>query len=73
MSDRAPKAIGTNLQLFMDDHWIATSDGARRRMHPTVKRNAAILPENPWEMCYVGGMSTVKDGKDWSIMRKNLP
>ena len=73
MSDRAPKAIGTNLQLFMDDHWIATSDGARRRMHPTVKRNAAILPENPWEMCYVGGMSTVKGSKDWRIMRKTLP
>lgn len=46
----------------MDDHWIATSDGVRRLMHPAVKRNAAILPENPWEMGYVGGMSTVKDG-----------
>ncbi len=31
-------------------------------MNPAVKRNAAILPENPWEMGYVGGMSTVKDG-----------
>jgi hypothetical protein len=73
MSARAPEAIGTNLQLFMDDHWIATSDWTRRRMHPDVKRNAAILPENSWEMCYIGGMSTVKDGKDWRIMRKNLP
>ena len=54
MSERAPEAIGSNLQLFMDDHWIATSDGARRLMHPAVKRNAAILPENPWEMGYVG-------------------
>ena len=62
MSFRAPEAIGSNLQLFMDDHWISTSDGARRRLHPAVKRNAAILPENPWEMGYVGGMSTVKDG-----------
>lgn len=42
-------------------------------MHPAVKRNAAILSENPWEMCYVGGMSTVKGGKDWRIMRKTLP
>jgi len=50
VSVRAPEAIGTNLQLFMDDHWIATSDGAQRRMHPAVKCNAAILPENPWEM-----------------------
>ena len=62
MSVRAPEAIGTNLQIFMDDHWIATSDGARHRMNPAVKRNAAILPENPWEMGYAGGMSTVKDG-----------
>ena len=57
MSERAPEAIGSNLQLFMDDHWIATSDGVRRLMHPAVKRNAAILPENPWEMGYVGAMS----------------
>ena len=50
-----PISIADERQLFVDDFWIDELDsGVERRLHPPVRRNAAIRADNPWEK---GGVS----------------
>ena len=49
-----PINIGTDRQLFVDDLWISSSTGVKRRLHQPVRREVALNPEHPWE---TGGLS----------------
>jgi hypothetical protein len=54
MNPNAPIDVSTDRQLFLDDFWIAESNGVRRVLHQPVRREAAIFTEHPWE----AGIST---------------
>ncbi len=62
MADNAPKNIGTDRQLFVDDFWIAEADGVSRKLHSPVKRETVLEREKPWEEGSVSYMGTMKDG-----------
>lgn len=49
-----PTDIGNNRQLFVDDFWIAESNGVQRLLHEPQRRQVALNPEHPWE---TGGLS----------------
>lgn len=45
-----PIRIGSRLELFVDDFLIERfSDAARRRMHHPVRREIAVVHDDPWE------------------------
>ncbi|MBI3986663.1 MAG: hypothetical protein HY343_07080 [Lentisphaerae bacterium] len=55
-------AIGSNRQLFVDDYVIDTLSGARRKLHPPVRRERAIALDHPWEAGGVSYMVAFQDG-----------
>ncbi len=61
----APIPLGPAKQLFLDDHLIASTEGATREIHPARKHpaNPLIWPAEPWEgtIAVIYG-SVVKDG-----------
>jgi hypothetical protein len=59
--DDTPVTIGTDRQLFVDDYWIAESRGVERRLHPPVRREAAISAEHPWDSSITAYNTVVLD------------
>jgi len=57
--------IGSDLQLFVDDHLIEKMSGATRMLHRPVRREVAIAAEHPWESGGIGVsyMVTFRDGE----------
>ncbi|MFC1526111.1 hypothetical protein ACFL6X_04785 [Candidatus Latescibacterota bacterium] len=57
----AAQSIGTDRQLFVDEHWIAESHGVELRLHTPVRHEVAIAAEHPWEKGGVSYMVTFAD------------
>jgi len=58
----SPIAIGSRLELFVDDYLIESLNGARLQLHRPVPCEVAILHNEPWEgggCCY---MTVFQDG-----------
>ena len=76
MAQLQPVDIGTDRQLFVDDFWIAESSGVERRLHPPVRREAAIPAEKPWEKGGVSYMVTWREGsrfRAWYRCDREMP
>ncbi len=46
--------IGTDRQLFVDELLVDKTQGVDRILHPPVRQNVAIAPENAWETLALG-------------------
>jgi len=57
----APINVGDRKQLFIDQRFIAQSEGIELRVNPPVKRGCILRGEGAWENGYFGGLSTVLD------------
>ena len=57
----APIDVGDRKQLFIDQRFIAESEGVEFRVNPPVKRGCILRGEGPWENGYFGGLPTVLD------------
>ena len=57
-----PIDIGTNRQLFLDDHLIDSMSGARRTMHSPTRRETVLVGDKPWDKSSVAYMSVIRDG-----------
>ena len=58
---RDPIDIGNDRQLFVDDFWVDSTDGASRRLHPPTARETAIGIDKPWERGGVSYLNTFPD------------
>lgn len=59
-----PVAIGSALQLFVEDSLIADISGdARLRLHPPVRQNVAFTFDAPWEGPQSGYVTVLRDGE----------
>jgi hypothetical protein len=67
MNTDAPKQIGTDRQLFVDDYWIDESNGTRRVLHEPVRENVAIASERPWESIFSGYHVVLHTGSLWRM------
>ena len=68
--------IGSDRQLFVDDHLIETMSRVRRRLHSPVRREAAIAAEHPWEKGGVSYMVAFRDGdrfRAWYRCDQEMP
>ena len=57
-----PIDIGTNRQLFLDDHIIDTMSGGKRLMHSPTRRETVLVGDKPWDEASVAFMSIIRDG-----------
>ena len=48
MNPDAPIQIGSDRQLFLDDFWMAETDGVVRRLHEPEMKERSIKSEHPW-------------------------
>ncbi len=67
MTARDARHIGSDRQLFVDEHWIAESRDVTRVLHEPVRREIAIDTDYPWEEGNVGSMSTAYDGEKYRM------
>lgn len=44
-----PIALGSRLELFLDDHLIERITGADLRLHPPERREVVLVTDKPWE------------------------
>ena len=54
--------LGGQLQLFLDDWLVASSDNVRWVLHSPERREAAIRVDRPWEDIYMYNPVVIKDG-----------
>ena len=59
--------IGTDRQLFLDDHWIDSSTGAERVLHEPVAENIALEAEHPWDQIFSAYHLVLGDGSRWRM------
>ena len=60
-----PIEVGTQRQLFLSEHLIASVDGVSLRMHHPVRREAVMsLNEKPWEGRRTGGYICIAQDDD---------
>ena len=58
-----PVNIGSRLELMIDDHLIDTmSGGVRLQLHKPVRRNVALVTDEPWEGNACSYCSVFQDG-----------
>lgn len=57
-----PIDIGSQRELFVDDHLIESLSGARRQLHHPTPREIAITHGEPWEGAGSGYHSVIRDG-----------
>ena len=50
MSNGNPEQIGTDRQLFVDDHWVDEISGACRVLQVPTSREVAIAGDEPWDI-----------------------
>jgi len=59
----APIAIGSRLELFVDDHLVArTTRSATLKLHPPTPREVALVADSPWEGTTCGHFTVLQDG-----------
>ena len=68
--------IGSQRQLFLDDHIIERIAGLKRTMHQPVKRGAVIKPDQEWEISLPSGehrlsLSQMSAGSERPVVLKN--
>lgn len=60
--------VGDRTQLFIDDRFMAESQGMTLRVNPPVKAGPAIQPDKPWEAGEIGFcVSVAKDADEYKI------
>ena len=52
-----PIQIGSQRQLFLDDHIVERIEGLKRTMHQPIKRGPVLKAERPWEGAYIAVFS----------------
>ena len=63
MDAAEPIHIGSQLELLIDDHLVAsTKGGVRLQMHRPVRRNVAVVTDNKWEGNACTYTSVFQDG-----------
>ncbi len=67
MAERSVQHIGSDRQLFVDEHWIAESRDVIRVLHEPVRREVAIGVDHLWEEGNVGSMTTAYDGERYRM------
>jgi len=67
MTARDALHIGSDRQLFVDEHWIAEFRDVTRVLHEPVRREIAIDTDYPWEEGNVGSMNTAYDGEKYRM------
>jgi hypothetical protein len=67
MSSQKVRSIGSDRQLFVDDYWIAESNGVTRVLHEPTRREPVIEKDYPWEEGYVGDLTTAYDGEKYRM------
>jgi hypothetical protein len=55
-------ALGSRLELFVDDYLVATLNGATLRLNPPVAREIVMAYDQPWEGSGCGYQQTFRDG-----------
>ncbi len=56
------RAVGSKLQLFLDDWLIQSLENVRPILHSPDRREAAIRKDQPWEDIYLYNPVVIKDG-----------
>lgn len=56
-----PIEIDTNSQFFLDDRFIAESDGVTFEVHAPEKAGVVLSPERPWEEYRISPMAVLED------------
>ena len=57
----SPMHIGTDRQLFVDDHAIQELTGARRVLHSPERRNTILQGDRPWDAASVAFISILEE------------
>ena len=60
--------VGSGKQLFIDDRFIAASEGITLVLNPARKEGVVLRPERPWESKRVGAYSSVVEYEGKYIM-----
>jgi len=68
-----PVAIGSRLELFVDDFLIARLDGARLKLHEPRPAGVALRFDQPWEGSFCGYVTVLKDGDRFRMYYRGLP
>lgn len=70
-----PIDVGSRAQLFIDDRFIAESEGVKLAINPPVKCEAILRNDKPWESRFMGFyMSVIQDGpltRMWYMARSD--
>ncbi|MDP6495260.1 MAG: hypothetical protein QGI09_07565, partial [Dehalococcoidia bacterium] len=67
MTARDAQHIGSDRQLFVDEHWIAEFRDVTRVLHEPVRREIAIEKDYPWEAGMLGLSTTAFDGEKYRM------
>ena len=56
---QSPINVGTRKQLFIDERFIAQSDGIELHVNPPARRGPVLKGERAWEAGWMGGASSL--------------
>lgn len=68
-----PIAIGSRLQLFVDDHLIEKLDRCELKLHEPVLAGTALKLDAPWEGSFCGYFTVLKDGGTYRMYYRGRP
>ena len=68
-----PLALGSRLELFVDDSLVERMDGARLELHNPVDRENVLTFDKPWEGRYCGYGTVLKTDDGFRVYYRGLP
>jgi hypothetical protein len=73
VSAAEPVAIGSRLELFVDDYLIDKLDGCALKLHEPVLAGTALTLDAPWEGSFSGYITVLKDGDTYRMYYRGRP
>jgi hypothetical protein len=68
-----PAALGSRLELFVDDYLIERLDGSSLKLHEPALAGVSLRFDRPWEGAFCGYITVLQDGEVFRMYYRGLP
>lgn len=68
-----PLAIGSRLEMFVDQHLLEKLDGCSLKLHEPTLAGKALQLDAPWEGSFCGYFTVLKDGDTYRLYYRGSP